>query len=98
MFRSARAAGSDQRYARNLSDGTELRDIVALTNTVAGHAVQHNLTSTPILHFTNPIQCFARCLTRAVRIACELIDVIIAVDCLAVDANDDALSTEARVE
>ncbi len=98
MLRRASAARRDQRHSTLRTHGAELRDVVSLAHAIAGHAVEHDLARAAFLHLAHPIQRLAGRVACPLRIAGELIHVIVAIDRLAVDADDHALRAEAGAE
>jgi len=76
----------------------QLLDIVSSAHPVAAHAIQHDLTSSAVLHFTHPVERIAAGVARAIGIAGELEYPITFLHVGAVDADDHALRAEARGE
>src|SRR5262249_46907678 len=73
-------------------------DVIALTDTIAAHAIQHNLAGPTLLNLADPVEHITPGLLGALRVATELIGAIALRSQLTVDADHDTLSPKSRAE
>ena len=92
------APGSDQRHIAIPANKPQLSDIVTLPDPVLVHAVEHNFSRTPVLPLDDPLDRRSLCVSGLRGIPGIPVDTVALIAFMAVDAEHDALRTEAPGE